>query len=64
MVIHSDKSSDNKELESSPERILPSQHEFFKDSLEEIAPVRRNMDADTLQWMREGIDREIRKTEN
>ena len=48
MVKHSDKSSD-KEPESSEERILPSRRELFEDSLEEIAPVLRNMDADMLQ---------------
>ena len=39
------------ELESSLEKIYPSLSEFFKDSLEEIAPVRRNMDNITLQQM-------------
>ena len=57
MVIHSYKSSD-KDPERSAERILPSQHELFEDSLEEIAPVRRNMDAETLQRVRDRIDRD------
>ena len=62
IIIHSDKSSD-KDPETGVERILPSQHELFKDSREEIAPVRRNMDAETLQQVRDGIEM-IRETEN
>ena len=33
------------------EKIFPSQSEVFKDELEEIVLVLRNMDAETLQWM-------------
>ena len=57
IVIHSDKSS-NKDTESIAERILPSQHELFKDILEEIAPVRINRDAESLQQAREGMARD------
>ena len=48
MVIHSDKLS-GRGPENSVEKILPSQSKVFKDSLEEIAPVLRNMDTETLQ---------------
>ena len=57
MVIQSDKSS-NKDPESSAQRILPSQHELFKDILEEFAPVRINMDAEMLQRVRDGMARD------
>ena len=33
-----------------------------EDSLEEIAPVRRNMDANTLQWMSDDRDRADQKS--
>ena len=52
-VIHSDKSND-KDTESSAERILPSQHELFEDILEEITTVRINTDAEALQWAKDG----------
>ena len=63
MVIHSDKISD-KVPESSMEKIFPSQCEVFKDKLEEIAPVLRNMDTDSLQQISNESDTLIRKTEN
>ena len=48
MVIHSDKFSD-KVPESNMEKIFPSQSEVFKDILEEIGPIPRNMHAETLK---------------
>ena len=49
------------ERESSVERIYPSLSELFEDSLEEIAPVRRNMDATTLQRLSNARDRADQK---
>ena len=60
MVIHSDKLSD-RGPENSVEKILPSQSKVFKDSLEEIATVRRNKDAETLQQMIDRRDRADQK---
>ena len=60
MVIHSDKLSD-RGPENSIEKILSSQSKVFKDSLEEIAPVLRNMDAETLQRMSDERDRTDQK---
>ena len=50
------------ELESNMERIYPSLSELFQDSLEETAPVLRNMDANTLQWMNDERDRADQRT--
>ena len=58
-VIHGDKLSDR-----GPEyieKILPSQSKVFKDILEEIAPVQRNMDAETLQQRSDERDRTDQK---
>ena len=44
------------------ERIYPLLSELFKDSLEEIAPVWRNMDANTLQQMNDDRDRPDQKS--
>ena len=60
MVIHSDKCSD-KEPGSNMEKIFPSQSEVFKDILEEIAPILRNMDAETLKQRRDERDRTDQK---
>ena len=57
MEIHSDKSSD-KDMESSAERILPLQHELFKDILEEITTVMIDMDAEALQQAKEELARD------
>ena len=45
------------EPESSVKRIYPLLSESFKDSLEETAPVLRNMDVNTLQRMNDERDR-------
>ena len=48
--------------ESSIARIYPSLSELFEDSLEEKVPVQRNMDANTIQWMRDDRDRADQKS--
>ena len=48
MVIHSDKCSD-KVPESNREKILVSQSEVFKDTLEEITPIPSNMEVEMLK---------------
>ena len=48
MVVHSYKCSD-KVPGINMEKIFPWQSEVFKDILEEIAPILRNMDAETLK---------------
>ena len=60
MVISSDKCSD-KVPGSNREKIFLSQSEVFKDILEEIAPMPRNMDAETLKQWREERDRTDQK---
>ena len=50
------------EPESSVERIYPSLNEWFENSLEETAPVLRNMDANSLQWMNDERDRADQRT--
>ena len=50
------------EPESSLERICSLLSESFKDSLEETAPILRNMDAHTLQRMNDDRDRTDQKT--
>ena len=50
------------ESESSLERIYPLLSESFKDSLEETAPLLRNMDANTLQRMNDEKDRADQRT--
>ena len=43
------------------EKIFPSQSEVFMDNLEEIAPVLRNMDVETLKWRSNERDRTDQK---
>ena len=50
------------ELKNSVERIYPSLSELFKESIEEIAPIQRNMDANTLQRMTDERDRADQRT--
>ena len=50
------------ESESSMERIYPFLSESFKDSLEETAPILRNMDANTLQQVRDERNRADQQT--
>ena len=63
MVIHSDKCSD-KVPESNREKILVSQSEVFKDTLEEITPIPSNMEVEMLRQWKEENDRIDLKTEN
>ena len=50
------------EPESSVERIYPSLNEWFENSLEETAPVLRNMDANRLQRINDDRDRADQRT--
>ena len=59
MVIHSNKLVIR--YQRAAWKIFPSQSEVFKDKLEEIAPVLRNMDAETLQRMSVERDRTDQK---
>ena len=60
MVIHSDKFCD-KVTGSNMEKIYPLQSEVFKDILEKIAPITRNMDAETLKQKSNERDRTDQK---
>ena len=62
MVIHSEKSSD-KDKESSTERILPSQHELFKDILEEMTTAGIDTEAEELQRLKEELARDEQRNE-
>ena len=60
MVIHSDKFNDNVPG-SNMKKIFPLQREVFKDILEEIAPIPRNMDAEKLKQRSDERDRTDQK---
>ena len=60
MVIHSEKFSD-KVPGTNMEKIFPSPSEMFKDILEKIAPILKNMDAETFKQRSDERDRTNKK---